>query len=297
LAKGTEVYTCGSDAMMNDLEKILKKKRHSRRLFFKESFSGSHASSGEAGLRVLQWIRNIHVYASLLFSMLFLFFGFSGFLAGRPELFDADAPRTLPANVALEKGELGGFYKAQFDEDFSLTDYSREDDYSVLELRSPLDRVVEIEISHADRSYTVTEYHPLPPELTGKDDEALALQLSKQLKGKLNRDTISQDEELLYFRLDSVWLKSFITVDRANKQYVLTKEPVPLVKAMILLHKGKMAEAYQQVVMDLTAWAIVIASITGMIMIFLPKNPRVRLIAGVLIGLSVVLFIAMIIHR
>ncbi len=298
LAKEAEVYTCGSDAMMNDLEKVVKKKRHPKKLFFKESFSSvGGATLTEGALLRRIWIRNIHIYTSLLFCMLFLFFGASGFLAGRPELFSADAPQTLPANIKLEKGELAGFYKANFGEAFSLSDYRYEDGYATVELRNPDQVTLMIEVDNETRSYTVTEYHPLPKEMVGLETDALAIQLSKQLKGKLDLDSIEPDEDLVYFNLESVWSKSAILVDRAENQYEISKEPIPLIKSLILIHKGKEAASYQKYIMDVTAWAMVLATITGMIMVFQSKNPQARRVAMALLGLSAALLVALIYNR
>ena len=298
LARHAEVYTCGSDTMMNDLEKVLKKKRHSKRFFFKESFSSTYSSSSdEAGLRWRQWIRNIHVYTSLIFSILFLFFGFSGFLAGRSELFSRGSRELLPANIAVEKGELAGFYKAKFGEGFSLTGYSQDGDTAMVTLQNPAKVTMEVELDSRDRSYTVTEYHPLPPELMGLDAEMLAMQLSKQHKGKLDVEDVSEDEGLIYFALDSVWVKSFIAVDRGKQQYEMIKDPVPLLETLILLHRGEAAAPYQKTVMDVTAWAMVVATLTGIMMIFQSKSPQIRLVAAGLMGLSIVVLVVLFVNR
>lgn len=298
LKKDTEVYTCGNDAMMNDLEKGLKKRRHPKKLFFKESFSSIGAATlSEAALLRRVWIRNIHIYTSLLFCLLFLFFGLSGFMAGRPELFPAETLHLLPANIEIEKGELSGFYKAKFGKEFSLTDYSRDGDYSTVELCKPDQTTLVIELDHNDRSYLITEYHPLPPALVDLEAEALVVQLSEQLKGKLDPDSIEPDEDVIYFNLESVWSKSAVTVVRAEKNYEISRETVPWAKSLILIHKGKETASYQKTIMDATAWAMILTTFTGMIMVFQSKNPQVRVVATVLFGLSLVLIVALIFNR
>jgi ferredoxin-NADP reductase/ferredoxin len=98
LTRDTEVYTCGNDEMMDDVQAWLRKQRHPRRLFARESFrvlAGPGISV--AGLRWRLGVRRVHVYASLLASLLLLFFGASGFVASRPEMFGGSEPRPAVA--------------------------------------------------------------------------------------------------------------------------------------------------------------------------------------------------------
>jgi len=107
LTRNTEIYTCGSDPMMKGIEDILKKKRHPKNLFSRESFSNINGmnSLDDSGLLWRIWTRYVHVYASLVMSGLFLFFGLSGFLASRPELFNSeDRGYTVEESHALPAG-------------------------------------------------------------------------------------------------------------------------------------------------------------------------------------------------
>ncbi len=107
LTRDTEIYTCGSDPMMKGLEDILKKKRHPKKLFFRESFSNINGMRAldDSGLLSRIWTRSIHVYASLAMSVLFLFFGISGFLASRPELLNSeDRSNAVEESHALPAG-------------------------------------------------------------------------------------------------------------------------------------------------------------------------------------------------
>jgi ferredoxin-NADP reductase/ferredoxin len=92
LTRDTEIYACGSDPMMKGLENILKKKKHPKNLFSRESFSNINGMNAMevSGLIPRLWIRHVHVYASLAMSVIFLFFGVSGFLASRPSLFNSE---------------------------------------------------------------------------------------------------------------------------------------------------------------------------------------------------------------
>ncbi len=299
LEKETEVYTCGSDAMMNDLEKVLKKKRHPKNLFFKESFSDAEGiTMDESALLRRVWIRNIHIYTSLLFCMLFLFFGFSGFLAGRPELFHADdAQQTLPANIAIEEGELGGFLKAQFGAGFATTGFDSNDGFALITLQNPEHVSIEVDVNESDRSYVVTQSHPLPDGTDGMPPEALAARLAKQFKGRLDEDSIEADGDLVYFNMESVWIKSAITLDREAKRYEVSSETIPWVKAFILIHKGKESAPLQKLLMDAIAWSMVAATLTGMAMVFQSRNPRTKIAAGVLIGASVAILLLLMTNR
>ena len=51
-------------------------------------------------------LRALHFYSSILGSLLFLFFAFTGLLANRPELISSTHPQAIPANIKFEKQEL-----------------------------------------------------------------------------------------------------------------------------------------------------------------------------------------------
>ncbi|MEI6644485.1 MAG: PepSY-associated TM helix domain-containing protein [bacterium] len=108
LTRDTEIYACGSDSMMKDVQDILKKKRHPKNLFSRESYSNINGMSSMevSGLIPRLWIRHIHVYASLAMSVLFLFFGVSGFLASRPSLFNSEVNVKDQSCTVLESHPL-----------------------------------------------------------------------------------------------------------------------------------------------------------------------------------------------
>jgi ferredoxin-NADP reductase/ferredoxin len=242
LTKDTEIYTCGSDAMMNDLEKTLKKKRHPKNHFFRESFSPLQATDLSAGNLLFRiWMRNIHVYISLAMCMLFLFFGLTGFMANRPDLFQVDSLEKLPANIALEKGEMGGFFKGKFGAGYSVADYSKEDGYISISLSKDQHSRYAVEVSEEERTYTVAQTMPLPAGADAMDEQALARAVAESLPGHLDEQSIEADGDTIYLNLESVWLKCSVTVDRTNNEYQINRGTIPWVKSLVLLHKGKMA--------------------------------------------------------
>ena len=299
LTRDTEIYTCGSDPMMKGLEEILKKKKHPKKLFFRESFSNINGMNAmdDSGLLSRIWTRHVHVYASLAMSVLFLFFGLSGFLASRPELFNAETRLEVPANITLEQAELSGYLKAKLPGNVAAKDFSVKDESAVLRFEDASGGWFKVAVNLQDRSYTVEESHPLP---AGSDDQTalqLAQKMAKKYPGKLEAGSVEDADKKLQFNVESVWATTEVIVDKAEKRYEVRQTKNRWAAALVQLHRGNKSAPIQRVLIDITGLFMVLATLTGMIMGVQSRNPLIRLTAYILIGISIVLTGVMIINR
>ena len=299
LTRDTEIYTCGSDPMMKGLEDILKKKRHPKKLFFRESFSNINGMSAmdDSGLLSRIWTRYIHVYASLAMSVLFLFFGLSGFLASRPELFNSETRIAVPANIKLEQAELSGYLKAKLPGGVAVKDYSVKDESAAIRFEDESGGRFSVNVNMADRSYTVAESHSLPAGSDAMTSLQLAQKLAQKYPGKLEAGSIEDADKKLQFNVESVWATTEVIVDKTQKRYEIRQSKNRWAAALVQLHRGNKSNPFQRVLIDLTGLLMAIATLTGIIMGVQSRNPIMRNTAWILVGISIVLTIVMIINR
>lgn len=300
LTKDTEVYTCGSDPMMKGLQVLLKKKRHPKEFFFKESFSninGMNSKLEESGLIPRVWIRHVHVYASLVMSVLFLFFGFSGFLASRPSLFNSEIRVTLPENIKIEQNELAGYLKSKLPAGVIAKDFSLQSELATIRFEDAAGGRFDVAVSLTDRSYTVAESHPLPGGVESKNAQQLAEELAQKYPGKLDAGSVEDGKEQLQFNVESVWANTAIIVDKTQKRYEIHQEKNRWAAALVQLHRGKKSSPLQRVLIDLTGLFMVVATLTGIIMGVQSRNPAMRNTALILVAVSMAITILMVMSR
>jgi CDP-4-dehydro-6-deoxyglucose reductase len=300
LTRDTEVYTCGSDPMMKGLQEILKKKRHPKDLFFRESFSninGMNSQLEDNGLIPRIWIRHAHVYASLVMSVLFLFFGFSGFLASRPSLFNSETRFAVPENIKIEQAELSGYLKAKLPPGVAGKDFSLKNESASIQFEDAAGGRFDVEVSLPDRSYTVTESHPLPADSDSKTALQLAQELAKKYPGKLDAGSVEEDAKQLQFNVESVWADTAVMVDKAQKRYEIRQSKNRWAAALVQLHRGKKSSPVQRVLIDLTGIFMAVATLTGIFMGMQSRNPVMRNTALILVFISMVLTAVMIMNR
>jgi CDP-4-dehydro-6-deoxyglucose reductase len=298
LTKDTEVYTCGSDPMMNGLRDILKKKRHPAKLFFRESFgSGAVPGASESSLLWRTCVRNLHIYASLAMSVLFLFFGFSGFLASRPALFNSETRFEVPANIQIEQAELSGFLKAKLPAGVVAKDFSLQNEAASIRFEDATGGRFDVAVSLPDRSYTVTESHALSAGSGSMDGLKLAQELAKNYPGKLDAGSVEDGKEQLQFNVESVWADTSVVVDKTQKRYEIHQSKNRWAAALVQLHRGKKSSPVQRVLIDLTGIFMVVATTTGIIMGMQSRNPVMRNTALILVVVSMVLTALMMMNR
>ena len=299
LTRDTEVYTCGSDPMMKGLQDILKKKRHPKNLFFRESFSNINGMNAleDSGLIPRIWIRNVHVYASLVMSVLFLFFGFSGFLASRPSLFNSEIRFEVPENIKFEQAELSGYLKAKLPGGVAVKDFSLKNETAAIRFEDEAGGRFDVEVSLPNRSYAVTESHALPADSGSRSGLQLAQELAKKYPGKLDAGSVEDGKEQLQFNVESVWADTAVMVDKTQKRYEVRQSKNRWAAALVQLHRGKKSSPVQRVLIDLTGILMVAATLTGIIMGVQSRNPVMRNIALILVGISVALTVVMIMNR
>ena len=299
LTRDTEIYTCGSDPMMKGLEEILQKKRHPKKLFFRESFSNINGMSAmdDSGLLSRIWTRHVHVYASLAMSVLFLFFGLSGFLASRPELFNSETHIAVPANIKLEQAELSGYLKAKLPAGVVAKDFSAKDELASIRFEDESGGQFNVQVNLQDRSYTVAESYPLPTDSGALPALQLAQKLAKKYPGKLETGSIEDADKKLQFNVESVWATTEVSVDKTQKRVEIRQSINRWAAALVQLHRGNKSAPIQRVLIDLTGILMAIATLTGMIMGVQSRNPVIRITAFILIGISIVLTGVMIINR
>ncbi len=299
LTKDTEIYTCGSDPMMKGLEEILRKKRHPKKLFFRESFSNINGmmTMEDGGLISRVWTRYVHVYSSLGVSALFLFFGLTGFLANRPSLFTSETRMEIPANVKLEQAELTGYLKAKLPSGVAVKTFAVKDETAALQFEDASGLQLAVDVNMTDRLYNVTESRPLPVGAEGQAALQLAQLLAKKYPGKLDANTLDDNDKQLQFTVESVWANTTVTVDKALKRYEIRKSVNRWAAALVQLHRGKMSGPLQRVLIDLAGLLMVLVTLTGMIMGVQSRNPVMRITAWILVVLSIALTVIMIINR
>ncbi len=300
LSRNTEVYTCGSDAMIQDIQTVLKKKRHPRSLFSGESFSnltGMKSVLDDSGLAHRIWIRHVHVYASLVMSVLFLFFGFSGFLASRPELFSPGTRSVVPENVKIEQHELAGYLKAKLPAGVTVKDFSLQNESVAIRFEDTAGGRFNVDISLPDRSYTVTESHSLPEDFGNLTALQTAERLAAKYPGKLDSGSIEDGKEQLQFNVESVWANTAVAVDKAQKRYEIHQEKNRWASALVQLHRGKKSSPLQRVLIDLAGIFMAVATLTGIIMGLQSRNPVMRNTATVLVLISITLTTLMLLNR
>lgn len=298
LTRDTEVYTCGSDPMMEGLRGILKKKRHPSKLFFKESFN-SAAGSGlsDAGLLWHTWVRSTHIYASLAMSMLFLFFGLSGFLASRPSLFNSEIRFEVPENIQMEQAELSGYLKSKLPAGVNLTEFSQQDGWAELQFEDAEGGRFDVQMDMEGRNYDVAESHALPAGSESMTALQLAKMLAEKYPGKLDEGSVDEDGDQTWINLDSVWASTVLVVDRSSQRYEVQQHRNRAAAALVQLHRGKKSNPLQRVLIDLTGIFMVLVTLTGILLGVQSRNPLMRNTALALVGLSLVLTVVMILNR
>lgn len=300
LTRDTEVYACGSDDMLKSLQGLLKKKRHPKALFSMESFSninGMTAKLNDPGLTRRIWVRHVHVYASLAMSVLFLFFGLSGFLASRPSLFNAEMQAVVPENVKLEQAELSGYLKAKLPARYTLKDGTVQKDAINLRFEDALEGRCDVAISLPDRTYTITESHALPEDARTLTGPQLAERLARQFAGKLDAGSVEDAPEKLQFNVESVWADTAVAVDKSQRRYEVHQTRSRWAAALVKLHRGKKSSPPQRILIDLTGLFMVMATLTGMVMGLQSRNPTMRITSLILIVTSLLLTAIMIFNR
>ena len=76
-------------------------------------------------------------------------------------------------------------------------------------------------------------------------------------------DSVEADGDIVYFNLESVWGLCAVEVDRTAGEYQVNREAIPWLKALVQLHKGKQAGAFQRILIDLTGVGMMLAALTG----------------------------------
>ncbi len=251
----------------------------------------------DSGLIPRIWIRHIHVYASLVMSVLFLFFGFSGFLASRPSLFNSETRFEVPANIKFEQAELSGYLKAKLPGGVAVKDFSLKNESATIRFEDEAGGRFDVEVSLPNRSYAVTESHALPADSGSKNGLQLAQELAKKYPGKLDAGSVEDGKEQLQFNVESVWADTAVMVDKTQKRYEVRQSKNRWAAALVQLHRGKKSSPVQRVLIDLTGILMVAATLTGIIMGVQSRNPVMRNIALILVGISVALTAVMIMNR
>jgi hypothetical protein len=240
-------------------------------------------------------VRHAHVFSSLALSVLFIFYGLTGFMASRPQLFPGEARRTLPSNIGLQQAELSGYLKSRLPADVEVAGFAAEAGRIRVEFAGRTGVRYVVEIDPADRNHTIAEVRRLP-ELPA-DARALAETLARQYPGRLDANSLEEDARFIYFNLDSVWAHTAVTVDKTAKTARVQRSGTPWVVALVNLHRGKQAGPLQRVLIDASGLVMVLVTLTGMAFALQSRVRSARWTAIGLIGLSVALAIFMMVNR
>jgi hypothetical protein len=230
-------------------------------------------------------------------SVLFLFFGFSGFLASRPSLFNSEIRFEVPANIAFDQAELSGYLKAKLPGNVAVKEFSLQNESAAIRFEDEAGGRFDVEVSLPNRNYTVTESHLLPADADSKTSFQLAQELAKKYPGKLDTGSVEDGKEQLQFNVESVWADTAVVVDKAQKRYEIRQSKNRWAAALVQLHRGKKSSPVQRVLIDLTGILMVATTLTGIIMGTQSRNPVMRNTALILVGISVALTVVMIMNR
>ena len=242
-----------SSSYQGNHEEINKAEKSCPVKVIKVSANNTNKASGNLNpSRVFFDLRKWHFYSSVLGSLLFLFFAFTGLLANRPEFYQRNILQKIPHSIQLKKDELIGWFKAYDPNIAELKSFEQDSENYFFTFIMLNKTELQIELDLVERHFSSTFQHKIPPQYEALEDQDLILLISQKLSGKINTDSIESDEETLYFSYESVWVDYSIAVDKVNRIYTIEKDRSHWVDSLINLHRGKGASKYQTLLIDLS---------------------------------------------
>ena len=192
---------------------------------------------------------------------------------------------------------MTGWLKASYPKINQIQEFSQDQDSIYLTFSLQDGHSLSIDIDRDDRLFTPTQLIKIPINI-GRDQTDLIIKfISEKLSGKLEKDSIEDDHEFLYFTFGSVWTEYNIEVNKTLHLYSITCEQTPWIDALISLHRSKKASKNQRLLIDLTAFLLLFVTLSG-IWIGIQSLPKKRsLLAIAFLTLSCIALILILINR
>lgn len=293
-----EVYACGSAGMVEAVRGHLAGRGFPAASIRSDSFvPAGQATTAQARPRP-DWggrLRRMHAIAAAPLALVMLFYAVTGFIANRSELFVAEgaAPpgRQVPADLPLTRAALVPFIAGQLPADARLDTWG--DGPPAEAVFRAGDQGWRVRVAD-DRRLAITRFGVLPPG-TGATAAAIAAAVGRHLSGNPALDQAEDDGNAVTFELGSVWGSHQVEADRSAGTWTATTTQPHLVVALVDLHRGKHAGAWQRVIVDVAALVLALATLSG-IALSLIAAARRRL-SLVLLGVAAVLLVSLLVAR
>ena len=244
-------------------------------------------------------IRDIHAYAALSLTSLFLFFGLTGFMANRSEWFlngneNSTAVQSIPAHIELKQEELLTYFKTMDAENWSLQKVDDAGEDEILLQLSAAGHSKEIKIDKSKKTYQAEMIFDLPAEYPHEEKEQIQW-FRLQFGGY--PENIEREDMRLSFDLESVWGSHAMVVDSGQKNYRISSHASSLAQTLINMHRSKHAGPFQKIIIDVTALILVFSTLTGAVLGIFYLSKKKRRWAIILNVLSLVLIVLVLIGR
>ena len=241
-------------------------------------------------------IRQLHLYCSILLSLIFAFFALSGFLANRQHLFADESAHKVPDSIELNKAALIKFFKKTHPELMTLTAFHKNSKMVKMNFSNVGgNSQTVVEISPGSRTYDWSETGTLE-SIDVEDNAALASFFAGKRPGKL--DEIDEDEQWAYLHINSVWSSHLIEVNKKKKNYSIKKSESPsLTASLIKLHKGDHSSFSQKILIDVSAFGMLFVVFSGVVIGFQNRSKPFQYRTALLVLVSFVLLLLFLIQR
>jgi ferredoxin-NADP reductase/ferredoxin len=255
------------------------------------------ASAGKP-VRTRDWtnvVRQVHFHASLTLALVFLFYAVTGFIANRVAWFVAEdtSPPTssenrVPESVGLEQATLVPYLLGLLPPGTQPKAWKEEDSRSVATFVQG-EKEFDFLIDHAERQFQREEWRQIPNSI----DLALPTLvpwLNGRYPGEVDTKGIENDDASLSITIESVWGKHLITVNKEQRRLSASSIHPPLMLSLIDLHRGKHLGAFQRIIVDLAAVALIGLIFSGIVMGLVTPGRRRRItMAAVVVSFFVLL--------
>ncbi|MEK7413499.1 MAG: PepSY-associated TM helix domain-containing protein, partial [Planctomycetota bacterium] len=301
-----EVYTCGSPGMVDAVHARLVVQRFEATRIHSDSFlpagtkptALSQVSPTPPPRR--DWpglLRRVHYIAAAPVAMVLLFYAITGFIANRSDVFiseDGSAPsaRQVPAMVPLTRAALAPFYAGLLPARAHLDGWG-DGQPGEATFRDG-DRGWRVRVSPETRKIDVQAFGAIPAAIENAP-AAIAAHLTRHISGTPNLAQAEIDATSLALDFESVWGTHHVTIDTAAHTWTSTSTSPYFVVALVDLHRGKHAGAWQKIIVDVTAIVLALITLSGMAMGLIPIARRRQ--AVLLLGFSVVLLAFLLLQR
>lgn len=247
-------------------------------------------------------MRSLHFYASAFVAVMVLFYAATGFLAthadwliGEEQMLVEQDLRTVPADVIADEAARERWCRELLGSDARVErgeQNGAEQWYLVRSEQRALQCIVNEQTAQA-------RIIPLQIllETAPTDHGQLAEYIATELGGNVNAESRYHDDayKTLHFSVESVWFEAHVSVFLDKQLYSIERHDMPFIRSLVELHRGQHSSMLQTLLADLTALALIVVVMSG-VMMGMQMNKRRRLTVAALV-ISLFLTILLIIAR